>query len=166
LYTYQEKEGIRSFNLTTRYSVSISSEVHKILIVDNQTIWFATLGQGIFVYHLDTQELEQLNQHATFVQDFLFDGDYVYTTSFNSSILCFKSDGTFQKTIPLFGDGQSSYDRDPNSFLQFRDALWIALNSASLVRMDKNGDLHHIDFTDVSFRIIHSLLALDVSPSA
>ena len=161
LYTYQEKEGLRSFNLTTRYLVSISSEVHKILIVDNRTIWFATLGQGIFVYHLDTQELEQLNQHATFVQDFLFDGNYVYTTSFNSSILCFKSDGTFLKTIPLFGDGQSSYDRDPNSFLQFRDALWIALNSASLVCMNKNGDLHHIDFTDVSFRIIHSLLALD-----
>lgn len=161
LYTYQKGVGMLPFDKTTKYLVSISSEVHEILMVDDKTVWIATLGQGIFIYHLDTQELEQLNQHTTFISDLLYDGTYVYVASLPSSIICFKPDGTYQKSIQLFENGKQGFDQVPNSMLQFRDDIWITLNSASLIRMDKNKQIHHYNFPNAKFKIIHSLLALD-----
>lgn len=161
LYTYQKGVGMLPFDKTTKYLVSISSEVHEILMVDDKTVWIATLGQGIFIYHLDTQELEQLNQHTTFISDLLYDGTYVYVVSMPSGIICFKPDGTYQKSIQLFENGKQGFDQVPNSMLQFRDDIWIALNSASLIRMDKNKQIHYYNFPNAKFKIIHSLLALD-----
>ena len=161
LYTYQKGVGMLPFDKTTKYLVSISSEVHEILMVDDKTVWIATLGQGIFIYHLDTQELEQLNQHTTFISDLLYDGTYVYVVSMPSGIICFKPDGTYQKSIQLFENGKQGFDQVPNSMLQFRDDIWIALNSASLIRMDKNKQIHYYNFPNAKFKIIHSLLVLD-----
>ena len=161
LYTYQKGVGMLPFDKTTKYLVSISSEVHEILMVDDKTVWIATLGQGIFIYHLDTQELEQLNQHTTFISDLLYDGTYVYVVSMPSGIICFKPDGTYQKSIQLFENGKQGFDQVPNSMLQFRDDIWITLNSASLIRMDKNKQIHYYNFPNAKFKIIHSLLVLD-----
>lgn len=161
LFTYQADAGLLPFEKTTKYLVSISSEVRKILILDNQTIWIATLGQGFFIYHLDTQELEQSNQLATFINDFFYDGSLVYATSFASDLMCFKPDGSYLRNISLFDDDQRGFDKDPNCFLQFRGAVWMALNSASLVCLDKDEHCHHYNFPNAKFRIIHSLLALN-----
>ena len=67
IYIYDRKNSFKAFTQTTKFGVSISSEVRKIVQFSDDQIAIATLGQGVFFYNLKTKVLEQNNQCQSFM---------------------------------------------------------------------------------------------------
>lgn len=85
-------------NKKTKYGVTISSEVKKIIKTQKGTFWIATLGQGLFIYDPTKDSLTQNSIHTIFIWDLFEDyntGD-IYLSSQHNGLVCFNSEGEFK----------------------------------------------------------------------
>lgn len=79
IYVYDKKEGKgEPLTLRTRYGVSISSEVKRIVKDRSGQIWIATLGQGLFRWNPSTGQLTQNSAYSSFLVDLCISNDIVY----------------------------------------------------------------------------------------
>lgn len=86
----------------TKFGVSISSEVRKIIQLSDEEIAIATLGQGIFIYNLQNDTLTQNNQYLSFVWDMYVDRNHkLYIASLQEGIICLDKGQKFIQSFPL-----------------------------------------------------------------
>lgn len=104
LYVYHRSTNSFSrFDKKTRYGVNISTTVQNIVGGQDGKIWIGTLGQGMFIYDPQTDQLTQDSRHGAFISDVkTHDDSPVFMASMQGDIYTFGSDGREQKhfTIP------------------------------------------------------------------
>ena len=99
IYLYKREQGqFEPLTLKTRYGVSISSKITKMIKNKDGKIWIGTLGQGLFCY--DGKMLRQFISYTSFVNDFIIDNNNnFYVTTLSNEILVFNKQGLFTKKI-------------------------------------------------------------------
>lgn len=124
LYVYHRQTNTFSrFNKKTKYGVTISCSVNTIERGQNGLIWIATLGQGLFVYNPQTDELTQDSRHGAFLSDIVaMDNGPVYIASLSGVILVYGQDMSFLRQYAIPG-----YESDKNliSLTTLADKLYI-----------------------------------------
>lgn len=93
VYVYDRIGTPEKFDKITRYNVSISSEVSKIIPLDGNKILVATMGQGYFVYDVNNDVLEQYNSHYSYILDVYANEKDLYLATLQERFLHFDLNG-------------------------------------------------------------------------
>lgn len=103
LFIYsRDKNATERFPYTTKYGVSVSSRIGKILKASDNIIWIGTLGQGLFRYDMNEQSLNQDSSHGSFYTDLCIASDgNVYAATINGRIQSFSPQGTLLSSCPI-----------------------------------------------------------------
>ena len=162
IYIYDRtRDAFSFFDCKTEFDVSISSEVSRIVLLSDGLIAIATLGQGLFFYHTETQTLVQDNIRSSFVWDICVGEDKGFCiSSLRNDVLCFDRQGEYQKTyqVPSLGDARSSFDRI--NCLQLMDGnLWLGTDGRYLFEIDtESGMVSHHEIDTDRFRAVRCLM--------
>lgn len=142
--------NVHPFMVKTRYGVTISSEVRKIAEADNGKIWILTLGQGLFIYDVAENTLEQNSSKGIFYSDMAVGKDgRIYAGCIDGTINVFNTSGKWIETLML---PQFSNDKKSLKMVSSDDNLWISANN-SLYRY--NFDSRRIEQVNVSKEYEH-----------
>ena len=103
LYVYnRQSKSFTSFNKRTKYGVNISATVQDIVGSQDGRVWIGTLGQGLFIYDPDTDELVQDSRHGSFISDILAENDSpVFVATLQGKIMQYGQNGTFLKELNI-----------------------------------------------------------------
>lgn len=140
LYLYDRNtEHFSYFDVQTKYGVTISSGIKKIVRSRTGLLWIATMGQGLFTYDLSSHELKQNSLHTNFVCDIYPDqsGD-VYMASLQHGLFRFDEEGTMQENYRLKPGSKDNDDYKINCLLNLEEDIWIGIASNQLIRFNKN----------------------------
>lgn len=166
IYIYDRKNSFKAFTQTTKFGVSISSEVRKIVQFSDDQIAIATLGQGVFFYNLKTKVLEQNNQCQSFIWDMYVDAknEKLYVSSLQEGILCFNKNQELLHSYPLHTKAEKTNTTSlkANSILAANNRLWIGTDSKYLFEIDPSSDqitYHRLESS--KFQIIQCLISFN-----
>lgn len=144
------------FDVKTKYGVIISSTVQRILRTDNGLIWFCTLGQGVFVYNPETNELMQDSRHCAFVSDITVGKDgSVYLASLNGDLCVYRRDGSYVQTLHI---PSYQYDKDRVCVEHLGNDVMVGCNTGLYLFRREENELSSID-TPLSMGAVRALLA-------
>ncbi len=124
---------VEAFPYKTKYGVTVSSQVQKIVDAGGGKIWILTNGQGFFVFDTATQTLEQNSRWGTFYSDITVGtGGNVYLVNLDGYLQTFSTAGHFFNQVRL-----PDYINDKNSLCMAYVAgnVWVSSN-AYLYRYD------------------------------
>lgn len=118
---------ISRFPYRTKYGVTISALVGKIINAGQGRIWIATQGQGFFIFNKADRTLVQNSRQGSFYSDMAIGANgLVYLASITGCIQAFRPDGEFvgESRLP-------NYTTDKNRILIAASGkdLWIAAGS-------------------------------------
>lgn len=137
IYIYDRKNTFIPFTQMTKFGVSISSEVRKIIQLSDEEIAIATLGQGIFIYNLQNDTLTQNNQYLSFVWDMYVDRNHkLYIASLQEGIICLDKGQKFIQSFPLQTKEQTKNFLKTNCILPIGKSLWIGTDSKFLFEIN------------------------------
>lgn len=137
IYIYDRKNTFIPFTQMTKFGVSISSEVRKIIQLSDEEIAIATLGQGIFIYNLKNDTLTQNNQYLSFVWDMYVDRNHkLYIASLQEGIICLDKGQKFIQSFPLQTKEQTKNFLKTNCILPIGKSLWIGTDSKFLFEIN------------------------------
>lgn len=133
-------ESFHTFNGQTLSGDKINSPVSRIIMDNNKSMWVATVGQGIFHYNPQTDELFQYTAlgkiNSDYISDIIEDSSgVIWVASMNDGISKFiPSEDLFQKvaaggvknTITLFEDA--------------RQNIWVGSSGNGLYWLDRKGN--------------------------
>lgn len=133
-------ESFHTFNGQTLSGDKINSPVSRIIMDNNKSMWVATVGQGIFHYNPQTDELFQYTAlgkiNSDYISDIIEDSSgVIWIASMNDGISKFiPSEDLFQKvaaggvknTITLFEDA--------------RQNIWVGSSGNGLYWLDRKGN--------------------------
>ncbi|MDR0506639.1 MAG: response regulator [Dysgonamonadaceae bacterium] len=138
IYIYsRSNEHFTHFKKETEYGVSISSEVKKIIKTSNRKIWIATLGQGIFIYDMETGILKQNSKYTSFVWDICEDRmQRVYSSSLQEGLICYDLNGKYIESFTPFIDRQNMENLKINCLYAIDDKVWFGAGTNSLSVLD------------------------------
>lgn len=126
-------ETFTPFLKTTKYDVLISSEVKKIIKSKNGLIWISTLGQGLFIYNPQTDELIQKSKETAFSWDISEDvSGRVYVSSLQDGLICFDQSGKYIESFTSFIDNEKKEDYRINSIYCADNMIWFTTGSNKL----------------------------------
>ncbi len=112
LWVYDRDSDITSrFPYKTKYGVTISSPVHRIMEVGDGLIWILTYGQGYFIYNTKDNTLEQNSRNGAFFSDMVKGNNgNIYAISLEGILKIFNNNGGLIDSIvlPEFTAGHSS----------------------------------------------------------
>ncbi len=165
VYVYDRIGTPEKFDKTTRYSVSISSEVSKIIPLDGNKILVATMGQGYFVYDVDNDVLEQYNSHYSIILDAYIDGEDLYLATLQERFLHFDLNGNFADSYK-FSENRLNLDThlQTNRFIcKGETSLWIGGgNTNDLFEFyPQSEDIAHHKLKNAPFKSIKCVIPLD-----
>lgn len=166
IYIYDRKNSFKAFTQTTKFGVSISSEVRKIVQFSDDQIAIATLGQGVFFYNLKTKVLEQNNQCQSFIWDMYVDAknEKLYVSSLQEGILCFNKNQELLHSYPLHTKAEKTNTTSlkANSILAANNRLWIGTDSKYLFEIDpSSGQTTYHRLESSKFQIIQCLISFN-----
>lgn len=143
LYIYDRLHNrVNRFPYTTKHGVVISSYVPKVFDAGDGSIWIATLGQGIFVFHPETSTLKQNSRKGSFYTDIVtgVDGS-VYAATINGEIHCFDREGELSRHYNIPG-----FYRSKNEVLLSASGnnIWIASGNRLYVLETEKGKIREI----------------------
>lgn len=138
VYLYnREKDNFSHFNKKTKYDVSISSEVTKIIKTQKGQIWIATLGQGIFIYDPQTNDLKQNSQYTSFSWDLSEDKTHrIYSSSLQEGLISFDQNGNKIEVYTSFLDKKDFSNFKINCIQTIDDKVWFSVGINSLNVLD------------------------------
>lgn len=162
----RQKNSFKAFTQTTKFGVSISSEVRKIVQFSDDQIAIATLGQGVFFYNLKTKVLEQNNQCQSFIWDMYVDAknEKLYVSSLQEGILCFNKNQELLHSYPLHTKAEKTNTTSlkANSILAANNRLWIGTDSKYLFEIDpSSGQTTYHRLESSKFQIIQCLISFN-----
>ncbi len=156
LYRYNRYSNHFSrFNVATRYGVTISSEVKKIIKTKNGLIWICTLGQGFFIYNTQNGILRQNSVSSSYVCDICQGNDRkIYLSTMQGTLLCFNENGKYEQAyiIDNYTDNKSN-----NCVQNINGEIWIGAGSNLLHLNKAKGYLEKYNSNNY-FGLIHCLL--------
>lgn len=166
IYIYDRKNSFKAFTQTTKFGVSISSEVRKIVQFSDDQIAIATLGQGVFFYNLKTKVLEQNNQCQSFIWDMYVDAknEKLYVSSLQEGILCFNKNQELLHSYPLHTKAEKTNTTSlkANSILAANNRLWIGTDSKYLFEIDpSSGQTTYHRLESSKIQIIQCLISFN-----
>ncbi len=118
---------VAPFPYKTKYRVSVSSPVQKMMRVDDNHIWVITHGQGIFVFNTNDKSLSQNSRHGSFYSDMAVGHNgQVFTVTHDGFFQVFSPEGTFlsQHHLPDFVT-----DKNPIKMASGQGVIWISTRS-------------------------------------
>lgn len=143
LYTYDRANNtIEKFIATTKYGVTISSQVSGVIAGEKGKIWIGTLGQGVFLYDPSESELKQNSRHGSFYSDIVTGADgLIYAATFDGDIQSFDDNGEMIKSyhIPGFVNSKNAVLLSPSG----RD-LWVTSGNGLYVLEGLTGEIKAI----------------------
>lgn len=152
IYSYDRSTGHFSYlDLQSRYGVSVSSEVCKMLKGKDGTIWIATLGQGVFRYA--DNELHQFISDTSFVLNLSMDAEgNIYVSTLQNGILVLDSQGRKLQHLPTNG---AIY-----SLLCDGAFRWFGTERNTIKCIDKEGNpIYHTQINELQTNVVRDLLA-------
>lgn len=137
LYLFNSQtEEFRLFANKTEDDVRISSNVNCILKSNTGDVWIATHGQGIFIYHPQTNTLTQDSKHSSFVKCLVSTpGGDIYASSRENGLLCFDQSGKYLRSYTPVTPQQDSTNIEINAIYYQRDTLWFSAGNNMLNRL-------------------------------
>ncbi|MFV0417475.1 MAG: two-component regulator propeller domain-containing protein [Dysgonomonas sp.] len=138
IYIYNRSNNyFKHFDKKTKYDVSISSEVKKIIKTQKGQIWIATLGQGIFIYDPQTDDLKQNSQYSPFVWDICEDESHrIYSSSLQEGLICFDQNGKQIEIFTSFLNKKDLGNLKINCIQNIEDKIWFSVGTNNLCVLD------------------------------
>ncbi len=161
IYIYdRETDRFLFFDKKTKYGVSISSEVKKIIKTEKGTIWIGTLGQGVFIYDPQAGQLTQNSLLSSFVWDICEDKSHrIYISSPQDGLICMDQNGKFIEAYP-----SSLSEKEKEKFSRIscissiNNQIWFSLGSNKLGLLDnRNKQIKYYDDSALDIGIIRSI---------
>ena len=141
LYFFERKtESFSFFAEKTEDGVLISSNVSKIIKSKTGEFWFATLGQGVFVYNPKSKVLTQNSAYSSFVESLLQTPDgNVFATSRQNGLICFNAKGKYLRSyIPFSANGLNNIEI--SALCYHNNTLWFNVGTYGFYKLDiRNG---------------------------
>lgn len=138
IYIYTRSNNhFKHFDKKTKYDVSISSEVKKIIKTQKGQIWIATLGQGIFIYDPQTDDLKQNSQYSPFVWDICEDESHtIYSSTLQEGLICFDQNGKQIEIFTSFLNKKDLSNLKINCIQNIEDKIWFSVGTNNLCVLD------------------------------
>lgn len=138
IYIYNRKDdNFSHFKKKTRYEVSISSEVTKITQTQKGQIWIATLGQGIFIFDPQTEELTQNSQDTSFSWDLSESKTHrIYSSSLQEGLICYDLSGKKVESYTSFLNKKDLSNVKINCIKTIEDKVWFSVGTNGLYVLD------------------------------
>lgn len=141
LYLFdRQTESFSFFAEKTEDGVLISSNVSKIIKSSTGDYWFATLGQGVFIYNPKAKTLVQNSSYSSFVESLLQTPDgNVFVTSRQNGLICFNKKGKYLRSyIPTSQNGLNNIEI--SSLCYQNNTLWFNVGTYGFYKLDlRNG---------------------------
>lgn len=158
IFIYGRDNSFNKFNKTTKYKVSISSEIKKIIEIGNNKILIATMGQGFFIYDFNQDELTQYNSHSSYILDAITSNNNIYLVTLWEGILIINSN---IKSLDIESTPIKRYNSEINlSNIKFitncMNSLWIGGDTKDIFELSHESEeviCHKIktnDFNSIS----------------
>lgn len=154
IYIYdREQDNFSRFDTKTKYEVSISSEVTKIIQTEKGDIWIATLGQGIFIYNPKIKKLKQNSQGTSFVWDLNEEKAHkVYSSSLQEGLISYDLNGNKIDSYTSFLNNKNLSNTKISCIQSIDDKIWFSVGINNLYALNtKTGQI--TDFTSPSLHI-------------
>ncbi len=153
------KETFARFDKKTKFEVSISSEIKKIIKSKSGQLWIATLGQGFFIYDPQHDTLTQNSQKTSFVWDIAEDlSGRIYISSLQEGLICFDQNGKYLESYTSFLDSENSGNSKINCIQSISDRIWFSIGTNNLGCLDtKTGDIKYYSNADTNIGAIHCI---------
>lgn len=128
-------ETFRFFDHKTEDGVIISSNVNDILQSNTGDIWFATLGQGIFIYNPGKNTLVQNSKYTSFVKCLTSTPDgNIYASSRQEGMICFDQTGKYLRN---YTSPESNLNNNEiSAIFYYRHTLWFCSGTNILNRLN------------------------------
>ena len=157
LYVFERNNNnIKKFPFKTKYGVSISSTVNKILPTGQGLLWIATQGQGLFIFNTADSTLTQDSRHGSFYSDIIIGANgLLYASTLNGQIQCYNPDGGFLNSfrIPNYVT-----NKNPIHLAASGSDIWIAANK-SVYKFDIKAESLHEAFVKNTPGVFNSILS-------
>jgi len=141
LYVFdRQTESFSFFAEKTEDGVLVSSNVSKIIKSSTGDYWFATLGQGVFIYNPKAKTLVQNSSYSSFVESLLQTPDgNVFVTSRQNGLICFNKKGKYLRSyIPTSQNGLNNIEI--SSLCYQNNTLWFNVGTYGFYKLDlRNG---------------------------
>ncbi|HET7733642.1 MAG TPA: two-component regulator propeller domain-containing protein, partial [Paludibacter sp.] len=147
LYHFERKtETFTHFDLKTEDGVLISSNVSKIIKTSTGTMWFATLGQGVFIYNPKTKTLVQNSTYSSFVVSLLqTPNGNIFATSRINGLICFDKNGKYLRSYVPNESKSGLNDIEISTLCYQNNALWFNVGTFGFYKLDfKTGQMKAI----------------------
>lgn len=125
-YFNRQTESFSFFAEKTEDGVLISSSVSKIVKSTNGNIWFATLGQGVFIYNPNTKKLIQNSTYSSFVVSLLaVPTGNVFASSRQDGLICFDKNGKYLRSYIPTNDKSPDSNIEINAMCFHNNSVWF-----------------------------------------
>lgn len=161
IFIYKRNSSLRKFNKTTKYKVSISSEIKKIIEFGDNKLLIATMGQGFFVYDLNRDELKQYNSQSSFILDAYVSGKNIYLVTLWKGVIRINTESEdYEKNIVSIVDSNSEMQSSGIKFIsEGRNSIWIGGDSKNLFELSmKSGMITCHKLKIEGFNFISSII--------
>lgn len=138
LYNFNRKtESLVQFDQKTEDGVLISSNVSKIIKTNTGTMWFATLGQGIFIYNPKTKTLIQNSTYSSFVVSLIqVPNGNIYATSRLNGLICLDKNGKYLRSYIPSDSKRKLNNIEISSLCYHNGALWFNVGTFGFYKLD------------------------------
>lgn len=138
IYIYNRKnDSFSHFKKKTKYEVSISGEVTRIIKSQKGQIWIATLGQGIFIYDPQTKDLIQNSKDTSFSWDLCEDKNHrIYSSSLQEGLISYDLNGNKIEAYTFFLNKKDLNNIKINCIEAIDDKVWFSVGVNSLNVLD------------------------------
>ena len=142
LYIFDRKsEKFSFFTQKTEDGVLVSSSVSKILKSKTGLYWFATLGQGVFVYDPITKVLVQNSMYSSFVQDMLESPKgNIYVTSRQNGLICFDEKAKFIRSYIPTNNKIGLSNIEISALCYLNNTIWFNVGTFGFYKLDLTTD--------------------------
>ena len=167
LYFFERKtESFSFFSEKTEDGVLISSSVSKIIKSKSGEFWFATLGQGVFIYNPKSKVLIQNSTYSSFVESLLQTPDgNVFATSRQNGLICFNAKGKYLRSyIPFSANGLNNIEI--SALCYQNNTLWFNVGTYGFYKLDiRNGLMKSVvdDFVSSSVSNVRCIFPYSAS---
>lgn len=137
IFIYERNFSLRKFNKTTKYKVSISSEIKKIIEFGDNKLLIATMGQGFFIYDFNLDELKQYNSQSSFILDAYISSKNIYLVTLWEGVISINSESEdFENNIVSIDGYNSEIQPSEIKFIsEGINSLWFGGDSKNMFEL-------------------------------
>lgn len=149
LYVFnRDRNAAFRFPFKTKYGVSVSALVEKVVDAGLDCAWICTQGQGFFIFNRADSTLMQDSRHGSFYSDIVLGANgLVYLAEISGRIQAFNPDGKFVGEVRL-----PDYVSDKNQIRMVASGrdIWIASGRALYKFEEDTNTIRRIDAQDMT----------------